>query len=111
MQNASTIIADKTTPQLTTAPVTTAPANPLPEFGNIATAINLFDLSRSFLYEREKAGDIRFVRIRTRGQVKGKTLVDLDSVRRWIARCAEKDIRFASPNPAAKRNASNNELA
>lgn len=84
-------------------PLKTEPANPLPEFGNIATATKLFDLSRSFLYDREKAGDIRFVRIVAPGMKKGRTLVDLGSVRRFIARCAENDVRFASPNPAAKR--------
>lgn len=57
------------------------------EFGNFAILKTGFSIPRSTAYELEKAGEISFARLRKRGQIRGKVLVNLDSVRRYLARC------------------------
>ena len=59
-----------------------------PEFGTFATVRALFGIPRSSAYEMEQRGEIAFVRLRKRGQVRGRVIVNLDSVRDFIARCA-----------------------
>lgn len=59
-----------------------------PEFGTFATVRALFGIPRSSAYEMEQRGEIAFVRLRKRGQVRGRVLVNLDSVRDYLARCA-----------------------
>ena len=56
------------------------------EFGNFATLRALFNIPRSSAYELEKAGDICFARLRKRGNVRGRVLVNLDSVRAFLRR-------------------------
>lgn len=59
-----------------------------PEFGTFATVRALFGIPRSSAYEMEQRGEIAFVRLRKRGQVRGRVLVNLDSVRGYLVRCA-----------------------
>ena len=60
----------------------------VPEFATIPETRKVMGLPRSTLYELESEGLIRFVRLRKRGNVRGRVLVDLDSVRRFLADCA-----------------------
>ena len=68
-----------------------------PEFGTFATVRALFGIPRSSAYEMEQRGEIAFVRLRKRGQVRGRVLVDLDSVRDYLARCAGEASATATP--------------
>ena len=69
-----------------------------PEFGGFDQLRNLFQIPRSTAYELEQAGEIRFVRLRKRGRLRARVLVDLDSVRRYLDRC-----RDEKPGPAVPR--------
>lgn len=64
-----------------------------PEFATIPNTRKLSGFSRSTLYELEAEGEIRFIRIRKRGRSRGRVLVDLDSVRNFLNRCAEGGLR------------------
>ena len=44
----------------------------------------VFSISRSAYYKLEKAGHVRFVRLRVPGQQRGKVLIDCASVRRYL---------------------------
>lgn len=48
----------------------------------------IFGLTRQWYYRHAAAGDIRLISLRKRGEVRGVALVDADSVRRFIDRCA-----------------------
>ncbi len=69
-----------------------------PEFGGFDQLRTLFQIPRSTAYELEKAGEIRFIRMRKRGHARARVLVDLDSVRRYLDRC-----RNEKPGPAVPR--------
>ena len=58
-----------------------------PEFGGFAQLDSLFSIPRSSAYELEDAGEIRFVRLRKRGKLRARVLVDFDSVRSYLERC------------------------
>jgi hypothetical protein len=64
-----------------------------PEFATIPNTRKLSGFSRSTLYELETEGEIRFIRVRKRGRSRGRVLVDLDSVRKFLNRCAEGTLR------------------
>ncbi len=89
--------SSKTTEKLTGAASRTSDV----EFGTLSELRRVFGFSRSSAYELAAAGEIKFVRIRKRGCVRGRVLVCFDSVRNFLARCAEADARFR----AAERNA------
>lgn len=55
-----------------------------PEFGDYRTCRTLFNLSRSSLYELVAEGKIRSVSVRKRGNVRGKRLFVLDSIRTYL---------------------------
>ena len=69
-----------------------------PEFGGFDQLRTLFNIPRSTAYELEKAGEIRFVRLRKRGNIRARVLIDLDSVRRYFDRC-----RDEKPGPPVPR--------
>ena len=74
---------------LTSAAIVPTESVALPEFGTLPTLRVLFSIPRSTAYELEKAGEISFVRLRKRGQIRGKVLVDFASVRGYLKRCEE----------------------
>jgi len=47
-----------------------------------------FGLSRTFYYELEKAGEIRFIRLKKRGYARGVVLIPFDQVRSYLQRNA-----------------------
>jgi hypothetical protein len=57
------------------------------EFGDFDVTRALFGLPRSTCYELEREGSIRIVRLRKPGNVRGRALVDLGSVRRYLDSC------------------------
>lgn len=83
--------AGRSSGKLTSAAIATTESAALPEFGTLPTLRVLFSIPRSTAYELESEGEIRFVRLRKRGRVSGRVLVDLDSVRAYLDRCAEKN--------------------
>jgi hypothetical protein len=62
-----------------------------PEAGTLGTLRGIFGIPRSSAYELEARGEIRFIRLRKRGNAIGRVLVDFDSVRAYLARCAASD--------------------
>jgi hypothetical protein len=66
-----------------------------PEFATIPNTRKLSGLSRSTLYELESEGEIRFIRVRKRGNMRGRVLVDLSSVRKFLNGCYEGKFRGA----------------
>lgn len=56
------------------------------EFADFPTLRALFSISRSYAYFLEGQGKIKFVRLRGRGRVRGKVLVNLDSVRAFLSK-------------------------
>jgi hypothetical protein len=68
-------------------------ATTAPEYGRIPESCRRYGLSRSRLYLLAGEGLIRFVK------VGNATLVDLGSVRAYLARCPAADIR--APKTAA----------
>ncbi len=58
-----------------------------PEFGTLCELRRVFGIARSSAYELSEAGEIKFVRLRKRGNVRGRVLVSFDSVRAYLARC------------------------
>ena len=73
-----------------TVSVATAIAT-LPEFGNLGELRRVFSIPRSTAYQLADEGEIRFVRLRKRGNIHGRVLVSFDSVREYLARCAAQD--------------------
>jgi hypothetical protein len=77
------------------SPETTSAVNPATEstaqveFGTFAQLRALFSIPRSTAYELEAAGEIKCSRLRKRGNVRGRVLVNFDSVRSYLARCTE----------------------
>ena len=70
---------------LSVAPVTASPANGAdPEFLDAAGITARFGLKRSLLYTLLAEGSIRGVSLRRRGQVRGKRLFAVDSVRAFL---------------------------
>jgi len=64
----------------------------------------IFGLSRSLLYSLKDEGEIRFVCIRRKGNVRGRVLVDCGSVRAYLARMTKrqaKERRAADSQQAA----------
>jgi hypothetical protein len=63
---------------------TTTPAKP--EFYRLPTRGGdpFFGLTRSWYYQAEKRGDIKLVRIRERGKLRGVTLIEYDSTAAYI---------------------------
>jgi len=66
--------------------------NPAPEFGNFTTTRAIFNIPRSSAYALEAMGEIKFCRLRKRGNQRGRVLVDLDSVREYLKRCASQEV-------------------
>jgi len=62
------------------------------EFGTFTTLRAGFGIPRSSAYELEKAGDIKFSRLRKRGNQRGRVLINLDSVREYLKRCASQEV-------------------
>jgi len=77
----------------TSLPLAGAGVAVLPEFGTLAELRRIFSIPRSTAYELERDGRIKFVRLRKRGALRGRVLVDLDSVRRYLAACAVENSR------------------
>lgn len=69
-----------------------------PEFGGFEQLRSVFDMPRSTAYELEQAGEISFRRLRKRGNLRARVLVDFDSVRRYLDRC-----RDEKPGPPVPR--------
>jgi hypothetical protein len=59
-----------------------------PEAGTLCELRRLFGIPRSSAYELAEAKEITFVRLRKRGNVRGRVLVNFDSVRAYLGRCA-----------------------
>lgn len=57
---------------------------PKPEFIRLKDAIRYSGLSRSFLYDRFNAGDIKSFVIRQRGAAKGVRMVSVDSIDQYL---------------------------
>ena len=74
-----------------------------PEFCTVDRLRELFGIPLSTAYKMERDGDIRFVRIRKRGNVGGKTLVDCDSVRAFLKAQMEEN---PTPSRAPRRRTS-----
>ncbi|MEY2510106.1 MAG: hypothetical protein QOE26_869 [Verrucomicrobiota bacterium] len=68
--------------------ITTSEVSAEPEFANLPNAQRLMGLSRTRLYGLEAEGVVRFIRIRKPGNIRGRVLVDLASVRRYLNKCA-----------------------
>lgn len=64
-----------------------------PEFASIPNTRKLSGLSRSTLYQLESEGEIRFIRVKKEGKTRGRVLVDLASVRRFLNGCARGKVR------------------
>ena len=64
------------------SPASAAEYLPLPSKGQCP----IFGLSRSSYYNLEKAGEIRLLRVKKKGNILGRTLVVADSVRSYFAR-------------------------
>lgn len=59
-----------------------------PEYGTLKALKELFGIAETFARELEHDGLIKFARIKRKGNVSvGKTLVNLDSVRNYLASC------------------------
>jgi hypothetical protein len=87
----------------TTAPVTASPANDV-EFVDAPGLQARFGIKRSLAYTLMADGAIRGVSLRRRGQLKGKRLFDVASVRAFLnARCAQDDIGAAIEKSIASR--------
>lgn len=78
---------------VTTAAPVAAGSDGEPEFATITGTKKIVGLSRSTLYELHAEGEIQFVHIRKRGNQRGRVLVNLDSVRRFLDRCANGEVR------------------
>ncbi len=74
-----------------------------PEFGGFDQLNSLFSIPRSSAYELENAGEIHFVRLRKRGNVRARVLVDFDSVRRYLERCRDEKAGPAVPKKGGVR--------
>lgn len=59
------------------------------EFCPVPKLRELFGLPVSTAYKLERAGEIRFVRLRKKGAVIGKTLADCESIRDFYRRQSE----------------------
>ena len=70
-------------------PSATASLAAQPEFGTIRELRRVFSIARSSAYELAEAGEIAFVRLRKRGNLRGRVLVNFDSVRAYLARCGD----------------------
>ncbi len=68
---------------LSVAPVTASPANDA-EFADSHGVKRGFGLGRSLLYELHKEGLIEGVSLRRRGQLRGKRLWKVDSIREFL---------------------------
>ncbi len=65
--------------------IPTGPASDSPaEFVNHKLATKIFGISRSYLYQLAAAGRIKTVSLRQRGQIKGKRLFVVDSIRTYL---------------------------
>ena len=77
------------------ANLTAAPIEPgasgsiLPEFGRVPDVERLWGIKRGLLYLLIKQGDIKSAVIRRKGARTGVRLVHLQSVRDFLAKCAE----------------------
>lgn len=69
--------------------------NLTPEFGTLEDLRHLFGITRTLAYELEAEGSIQFVRIRKRGNLRGKTLVKFDSVRAFLSQCEQESPKHA----------------
>jgi hypothetical protein len=69
--------------QLTTEPITAASVHD-PEFVDVQGLRERFGIKRSLGYELLKDGKIRGVSLRRKGQVRGKRLFDVASVRDFL---------------------------
>ena len=76
-------------PETSSAVTATAESVAQPEFGTLSGLRSNFGIPRSSAYELAALHEIHFVRMRKRGRQRGRVLVDFDSVRAYLARCAE----------------------
>lgn len=78
--------------QYTTEPVSaSSPTSPRVEFLRLPAPKQrdvVFGLTRQWFYAHAASGDIRIITLRKRGQARGVALVDADSVRAFVQRCA-----------------------
>ena len=75
-------------PKSSATPSAAAASPAQPEFGTLCELRRVFGIARSSAYELEEAREIKFVRLRKRGNARGRVLVSFDSVRSYLARCA-----------------------
>jgi hypothetical protein len=68
--------------------ITTTEVAAEPEFATLPNTQRLMGVSRTRLYGLEAEGIVRFIRIRKPGNIRGRVLVDLGSVRRYLNECA-----------------------
>ena len=73
--------------ETTTAPVATPAyvAGQDPEFLDALGVEARFSIRRSLLYELHKRGHVKSVSLRRRGQLRGKRLFSVDSLRKFLA--------------------------
>jgi hypothetical protein len=72
----------------------TLPPKPeLPESGTLGDLRRLFGMSRSMAYRLEGSRDIQFIRIKRRGNIRGRVLVDFDSVRAYLGRLKDEQSK------------------
>lgn len=76
-------------PETTSAVNTATESAARPEYGTLAELRALFSIPRSTAYELAAAGDLKFARMRKRGNQRGSVRVCFDSVRAYLARCTK----------------------
>jgi hypothetical protein len=82
----------------TTAPVESSTGTD-PEFTDFRGLESMFTIRRSNAYAAIQAGDIESVVLRRKGKIKGRRLINVESVRKWLASQSD-DV-----DPVMRRNA------
>jgi hypothetical protein len=72
-----------------------------PEFVDLRGLKNIFGIGRSLAYRLIEHGDIRSVVLRRKGCIKGKRLINVESVRTHLAKLTEeaKESEFGDVDP------------
>jgi hypothetical protein len=65
----------------------------LPESGNLSDLERIFGIRRTTAYMLEAEREIQFIRLRKRGNVRGRVLVDFDSVRAYLGRLKDEQSK------------------
>jgi len=81
-----------------------APASPMRYFRLPARGPDpIYGLTRSFFYQLEKRGELRLIRLREKGRLRGVTLVPVDAVEAYIrAQAGQESAAAAAELPRAE---------